>query len=60
MENLVNAAEGLSQAEITRATEDAVKSAILSESDTVTSDQLAQRLTERRAMQEAFSNTKSG
>jgi SpoVK/Ycf46/Vps4 family AAA+-type ATPase len=57
---LFNAAEGLSHAEITRATEDAVKSAILSESDTVTSDQLVRRLAERRAMQEAFSNTKSG
>ncbi len=57
---LFRAAEGLSQAEITRATEDAVKSAILSESDTVTSDQLVRRLTERRAMQEAISNTKSG
>lgn len=53
-------AEGLSQAEITRAVEDAVKSAILSESDTVTSDQLVRRLTERRAMQKAFSNATSG
>jgi len=55
---LFKAAEGLSQAEISRATEEAVKSAILSESDTVTSGQLIQRLTERHAMQKAFSNTK--
>ena len=58
-EKLFEASQGLSQAEITRATEDAVKSAILNESDTVTSDQLIRRLTERRVMQEAFSNTKS-
>ncbi len=55
---LFKAAEGLSQAEITRATEDAVKSAILNETSTVTSDQLVRRLDERRAMQEVFSNTK--
>lgn len=54
---LFRAAEGLSQAEITRATEDAVKAAILDESDGVTSEQLAQRLAARRAMQEAFTST---
>jgi len=58
--HLFKAAEGLSQAEIARATEDAVKLSILNEKDTVTSDQLAQRLTERRTMREAFSNTKLG
>lgn len=57
---LFKAAEGLSQAEITRATEDAVKSAILGETNIVTSDQLVRRLSERRAMQEAFSNTQRG
>ncbi|WP_363351704.1 ATP-binding protein [Methylocystis echinoides] len=55
---LFEAAEGLSQAEITRATEDAVKSAILNESDTVTSDQLAKRLLERREMHQTFSSKK--
>lgn len=53
-------AEGLSQAEITRATEDAVKSAILGETNIVTSDELIQRLANRRAMQKAFSNTLLG
>jgi SpoVK/Ycf46/Vps4 family AAA+-type ATPase len=57
---LFKAADGLSQAEITRATEDAVKSAILSETNIVTSDQIVRRLSERRAMQEAFFNTKPG
>lgn len=57
---LFKAAEGLSQAEITRATEDAVKSAILGETNIVTSEQLVRRLSERRAMQEAFSNTQRG
>lgn len=57
---LFTAAEGLSQAEITRATEDAVKSAILSETNIITSDQLVRRLGERRAMQDAFSNTRPG
>jgi hypothetical protein len=57
---LFKAAVGLSQAEITRATEDAVKWAILNETDVVTSDQLVRRLAERRAMQVAFSNTKPG
>lgn len=58
--NLFRAAEGLSQAEITCATEDTVKSAILNESDTVTSDQLMKRLLQRREMQEAFSRKATG
>ena len=58
--DIYKAAEGLSQAEITRATEDAVKSAILGETNIVTSDELIQRLANRRAMQKAFSNTQPG
>lgn len=56
---VVPEAAGLSQAEITKAAEDAVKAAILEEKNTVTTDQLLRRLQERREMQEAFSNTKS-
>jgi SpoVK/Ycf46/Vps4 family AAA+-type ATPase len=52
-------AAGLSQAEITKAAEDAVKAAILEEKNSVTTDQLLRRLQERREMQEAFSSTKS-
>jgi len=52
--SLLQAAEGLSQAEITRAVEDAVKSAILDESDMVTSEQLVKRLADRRLMRETF------
>lgn len=56
---VIPAAAGLSQAEITKATENAVKAAILDESDTIDTDQLLLRLQERREMQEAFSNKKS-
>lgn len=55
---LFEAAESLSQAEITRATEDAVKSAILNESNTVTTDQLVKRLVERREMHQTFNSKK--
>ncbi len=57
---IIPAAEGLSQAEISKAAEDAVKAAILEEKNSVTTDQLLRRLRDRREMQEAFSNTKSG
>ncbi|MEQ9010699.1 ATP-binding protein [Algiphilus sp.] len=57
---IIPAAEGLSQAEISKAAEDAVKAAILEERNSVTTDQLLRRLLDRREMQEAFSNTKSG
>ena len=57
---IISAAEGLSQAEISKAAEDAVKAAILEEKNSVTTDQLLRRLRDRREMQEAFSNTKSG
>lgn len=57
---IIPAAEGLSQAEISKAAEDVVKAAILEEKNSVTTDQLLRRLRDRREMQEAFSNTKSG
>jgi SpoVK/Ycf46/Vps4 family AAA+-type ATPase len=57
---IIPAAAGLSQAEITKAAEDAVKAAILEEKNSITPNQLLRRLQERRNMQEAFSNTKSG
>lgn len=55
---IMSAAAGLSQAEIAKATEDAVKAAILDEKNSITTDQLLRRLHERREMQEAFSSTK--
>lgn len=57
---LLPAAAGLSQAEISKAAEDAVKAAILEERNAVSTDQLLRRLHERREMREAFSNTRSG
>ena len=48
------AAENLSQSEIVRAVEDAVKTAILDERTKVTSEDLLRRLDERNAMREAF------
>ncbi|MEO3434624.1 ATP-binding protein [Inquilinus sp. CAU 1745] len=56
---VVPAAADLSQAEIAKAAEDAVKAAILDERKSITTDQLLRRLHERREMQEAFSNTKA-
>ncbi|MFC4726445.1 AAA family ATPase [Glycocaulis abyssi] len=56
---VLEAAQGLSQAELSKAAEDAVKSAILDERDTITTDQLLRRLSERRSMQEAFKNPES-
>ncbi len=53
---LIPAAEGLSQAEIAKAVEDAVKAAILDERNSVTTDQLLRHLDDRREMQEAFSS----
>lgn len=48
-------AAGLSQAEITKAVEEAVKAAILDERDSIPTEALIQRLGERREMQNAFS-----
>jgi len=56
---VIPAAAGLSQAEISKAAGDAVKTTILEERHTVTTDQLLRRLQERREMQEAFSKTRS-
>ncbi len=48
------AAEGLSQAEIVRATDDAVKTAILDERSQLTAEEIMNRLHERHAMRTAF------
>ena len=56
---VIEAAAGLSQAEIVKAAEDAVKAAILDEESTVTTDQILRRLEERREMQDVFSNKKN-
>ena len=55
---VVKEAENLSQSEIVRATDDAVKTAILDERNTVTSDDLLLRLRERHTMRSAFSEDK--
>jgi len=47
-------ASGLSQSEIVRATEDAVKTAILDEKDTLSTNDLVKRLKERASMRDAF------
>ncbi|MBO6635939.1 MAG: ATP-binding protein [Parvibaculum sp.] len=53
-ETVVNAAEGLSQAEIARATEEAVKVAILEERNSLNTADITKRLRERQVMSEAF------
>lgn len=50
-------ARGLSQSEIVRAAEDAVKTAILDERNTLTTGDIVERLDERAQMREAFSTT---
>jgi SpoVK/Ycf46/Vps4 family AAA+-type ATPase len=55
--SIVSKAHGLSQSEIVRAVEDAVKTAILDERNLLTTDDLVDRLTQRTAMKEAFSRT---
>ncbi|UDF05613.1 AAA family ATPase [Asticcacaulis sp. AND118] len=57
---VLDASAGLSQAEIAKAAGDAVKFAILNERDSITSDQLVQRLQARRDMQEAFTHRTAG
>ena len=54
---IVEKARGLSQSEIVRAAEDAVKTAILDEKDTLTTEDVLNRLIERVEMREAFSKT---
>jgi SpoVK/Ycf46/Vps4 family AAA+-type ATPase len=54
---LIALAEGLSQAEIARAVDDAVKTAILDERATLTGEDISIRLEERRSMRTAFLDT---
>jgi SpoVK/Ycf46/Vps4 family AAA+-type ATPase len=54
---IIEAAKGLSQSEIVRAAEDAVKTAILDERDRLTTTDILDRLTERVEMREAFSKS---
>lgn len=52
--SVVEAAQGLSQSEIVRATDDAVKTAILDERNSISTDNLLLRLRERSDMRSAF------
>jgi AAA+ superfamily predicted ATPase len=56
---IVAAAEGLSQSEVVRATDDAVKTAILDERNHLTSEDIIGRLQERHAMRTAFLDAES-
>jgi SpoVK/Ycf46/Vps4 family AAA+-type ATPase len=56
---IIEAAEGLSQSEIVRAADDAVKTAILDERKHLTTDHILDRLHERHAMRAAFLDPKS-
>lgn len=56
---IVTAAQDLSQSEIVRATDDAVKTAILDERNMVSTDDLLLRLHERAEMRTAFSETET-
>ena len=51
---IINAAEGLSQSEIVRAADDAVKTAILDERRQLRTEDIVNRLQERHAMRTAF------
>lgn len=55
---IVAAARGLSQSEIVQACEDAIKTAILDERRSVSTDDIVSRLDERREMHRAFTKTK--
>ena len=55
---IVEAAQGLSQSEIVRATDDVVKTAILDERSHLSTENLLERLHERHAMRSAFSESK--
>lgn len=54
---IVKQSQGLSQSEIVRAAEDAVKTAILDERNTLTTSDLLDRLIERSEMRDTFSRT---
>jgi SpoVK/Ycf46/Vps4 family AAA+-type ATPase len=56
---IIHAAEGLSQSEIVRAADDAVKTAILDERKQLTTEDIIDRLHERHAMRTAFLDTES-
>lgn len=55
---IVKAADGLSQSEIVRAADDAVKTAILDERRTIATEDVVQRLNQRREMRDAFLDEK--
>lgn len=55
--SILKAAHGLSQSEIARASEDAVKTAILDERSTIATDDVLQRLNDRLKMRAAFSTS---
>lgn len=55
---ILKEAEGLSQSEIVRASDDAVKTAILEERRILSTDDLLERLHERHSMRNAFMETK--
>ena len=56
---ITHAAEHLSQSEIVRATDDAVKTAILEERNSLTTNDIINRLQERHAMRKAFLDPES-
>jgi SpoVK/Ycf46/Vps4 family AAA+-type ATPase len=56
---IIAAAEGLSQAEIVRAADDAVKTAILDERNHLTTEDIVSRLSERHSMRAAFLDAES-
>ncbi|MGY3610276.1 MULTISPECIES: AAA family ATPase [unclassified Bradyrhizobium] len=56
---IIHAAEGLSQSEIVRAADDAVKTAILDERKSLSTEDIVDRLQERHAMRTAFLDTES-
>jgi AAA+ superfamily predicted ATPase len=56
---IIHAAEGLSQSEIVRAADDAVKTAILDQRNQLTTEGIVDRLQERHAMRTAFLDTES-
>ena len=55
---IVKAADGLSQSEIVRAADDAVKTAILDDRRTIATEDVVQRLNQRREMRDAFLDEK--
>jgi AAA+ superfamily predicted ATPase len=56
---IIHTAEGLSQSEIVRAADDAVKMAILDERKSLSTEDIVQRLQERHAMRTAFMDAES-